>query len=388
MARMITVAGARHKRLVPPPLTPPHPTHHSPADMATRSFGQLLTMGLPGPEPDPGLRAFIRESQPGGFILFGRNIESPRQLRCLTDDLRSLCDTAPIITVDQEGGRVSRLNNIAEAPPSADALRRAKDPALVASHGALTARLLRLFGFNLDLAPVVDILLDPGTDNSLPDRCYGTTADEVISNAGRFLRALQSGGVAGTIKHFPGYSLCRADPHRQFPIVDRTLVELESAELAPFRSLAAEAAAVMVGHAHYPSLDPEPRPSSFSPPIVAGLLRKKIGFRGLIMTDDLEMGAIAKRYGPADIVRMAIAAGNDLLLFCHQPECVEIALRTLAKMPAATLAAPLDRIAAFKKTLSPPPAWSDADFRSINDGIRQLREAIASTETSNRGKRE
>lgn len=344
--------------------------------MATQSVGQLLTMGLPGPDPDPGLRSLIRDTQPGGFILFGRNIESPAQLRRLTDDLRSLCDTPPIITVDQEGGRVSRLNNIAEAPPCADALRRANDPSLVESHGDLTARLLRLFGFNLDLAPVVDILLDPDADNSLPDRCYGTTHAEVTRNAGLFLRALQAGGVAATIKHFPGYSLCRADPHREFPVVARTRAELESAELAPFRSLAAVAAAVMVGHAHYPALDPEPRPSSFSPTIISGLLRDTIGFRGLVITDDLEMGAIAKRYGPADTVRMAIAAGNDLLLFCHQTECVEIAVRTLGKMPPSELSAPLARIAAFKRAIPPTPPWSDAEFRAVNDGIRRLREAV------------
>ncbi len=332
-------------------------------------------MGLPGPDPDPGLRDLIRRIQPGGFILFGRNIESPHQLRQLTDDLRSLCDSPPIITVDQEGGRVSRLNNVTEAPPSADALRRARDPSLISEHGALTARLLRLFGFNLDLAPVIDILLDPDTDNSLPDRCYGTTPDEVIANAGLFLRSLQAGGVAATIKHFPGYSLCRADPHREFPTVDRTPHELECAELAPFRALAPHAAAVMVGHAHYPGLDPVIRPSSFSPEIVASLLRQAIGFRGLVITDDLEMGAIAKRHGPADTVRLAVAAGNDLLLFCHQTECVEIALRTLEAMPPATLAPHLDRVAAFKKSFSPPPAWSDAEFRSTSDAIRRLRDA-------------
>lgn len=333
-------------------------------------------MGLPGPEIDPGLRTLIRALQPGGFILFGRNIESPAQLRGLTDDLRSLCDIPPIITVDQEGGRVSRLNNIAESPPPADALRRAADPRLIESHGTLTARILRLFGFNLDLAPVVDILLDPGADNSLPERCYGATADEVSENAGLFLRALQRGGVAATIKHFPGYSLCRADPHREFPVVGRTRAELESDELAPFRALAPESAALMVGHAHYPALDAVSRPSSFSPVIISGLLRATLGYRGLVITDDLEMGAIAKRYGPADTVRMAIAAGNDLLLFCHQIECVEIAVRTLARMPLAQIEAPLARIAAFKATLSLPPAWSDEEFRSVNEGIRRLRDAV------------
>lgn len=336
--------------------------------------GQLLTMGLPGPDPDPELRSFIRAIQPGGFILFGRNIETPSQLRRLTDDLWSLCDEPPIITVDQEGGRVSRLSNVAEMPPFADALRRAADPSLITDHGALTARLLRLFGFNLNLAPVVDILLDPNLDNSLPDRCYGTTPEEVSRNAGLFLRALQAGGVAATIKHFPGYSLCRSDPHREFPVVDRTSQELDAEELAPFRSLLHESAAIMVGHAHYPALDPDPRPSCFSPVIVSQLLRQNMGFRGLVITDDLEMGAIAKQHGPADTARLAIAAGNDLLLFCHQTECVEIAHRTLAAMPSNRLADAMSRITAFKRKLSPPPPWDDAEFRSINEGIRRLRE--------------
>jgi beta-N-acetylhexosaminidase len=290
--------------------------------------------------------------------------------------LRALCATPPILTIDQEGGRVSRLKEVGEMPPYADDLRRAGRVEWITEHGRLTARLLRLQGFNLNLAPVADILLDPARENSLMARCYGTSAGEVTRNAGAFLHAMQEGGVAGTIKHFPGYSMCGKDPHGGLPVVDRTRDELERDELQVFRALAPHAACVMVGHAVYPHLDPVPRPSSLSPVIGVNLLREDVGFGGLVMTDDLEMGAIAQEHGPAVVTRMAVAAGNDLLLWCHQREVVEIAARTLARMPRAALAGALGRMAAFKARLQPALDWDARECASVNAEIRELRCAV------------
>src|SRR5213080_1860851 len=147
------------------------------------------------------------------FIFFARNIESAPQLRKLIDDLRELSDIEPIITIDQEGGRVSRLRLIGNEPPSAQQLRDKDDVHLIQRHGDITGRLLRLFGFNLDLCPVLDISFDDDADNSLRGRCYGKTVDQVVRNAGAFNRALTGQGITSCGKHFPGYSAASSDAH-------------------------------------------------------------------------------------------------------------------------------------------------------------------------------
>src|SRR5918912_738398 len=149
-------------------------------------LGQLLLTGVPGMELDGESAALFRKVQPGGFILFGRNISSAAQLRKLIDDLRELSEIEPIITIDQEGGRVSRLRLIGNEPPNAQQLRDRGDVSLVRQHGKITGRLLRLFGFNLDLCPVLDISFDDDADNSLRGRCYGKTVEQVVRNAGAF----------------------------------------------------------------------------------------------------------------------------------------------------------------------------------------------------------
>ena len=165
--------------------------------------GQLLMLGVPGTELSPEDAGLYRDIQPGGFVLFGRNVESPEQLRKLTDDLRELCDITPIISIDQEGGRVSRTREIGTEPPSAEELRLKNDLGLIARHGQLTAHLLRILGFNMDLCPVLDISYDDQADNALRGRCYGSDAQQVITNAGIFNRNLRHCRVLSSGKHFP-----------------------------------------------------------------------------------------------------------------------------------------------------------------------------------------
>src|SRR2546423_14785031 len=148
--------------------------------MESSSLGQLILTGVPGKELDVETEKLFRRVQPGGFILFGRNIESAGQLRKLIDDLRNLSEIEPIVTIDQEGGRVSRLRLIGNEPPNAQQFRHKDDPELIYRHGNITGRMLRLFGFNLDLCPVLDISFDDDADNSLRGRCYGTTVDQVV----------------------------------------------------------------------------------------------------------------------------------------------------------------------------------------------------------------
>jgi beta-N-acetylhexosaminidase len=341
--------------------------------MPTTDPGQLLLVGVPGPRLDPAAAALYREIQPGGFILFGRNIESPRQLRALIDDLRDLSATEPVVTIDQEGGRVSRLRSIGSEPPNAQQLRDRGDASLIARHGDTTGRILRLFGFNLDLCPVLDISFDDEADNSLKGRCYGRSAPEVIANASVFNDALRETGILTCGKHFPGYSCAALDPHHELPRIERSRADLEAHELAVFRALAGRVDSMMIGHITISGLDPGGPPASLSHRVVTEVLRGDLGFKGLVMTDDLDMGAILNHHGFDDTLRTGLRAGNDLLMLCHRIEMARQARDILAALPRELLDPPLERVAAFKQYLAPPAPFSEEAFRAVDAEIRLLR---------------
>lgn len=345
--------------------------------MKSTASGQLLLLGVPGTEVDAEYADFIRRIQPGGFILFGRNIQTPSQLRKLTDQLRELSEVEPIITIDQEGGRVSRLKLLGNEPPNARQLRDKGDRKLIARHGELTGKLLRLFGFNLDLCPVLDIAFDDEADNSLRGRCYGTTADQVIEMAGVFNRALKATGILSCGKHFPGYSSASSDPHHELSALPRARQELEAHELKVFRKFAAPGAdsvdSMMIGHISFAELDPSGLPASLAPAITTRLLREEMGFEGLVMTDDLDMGAILNHYGFDEMIRLGLAAGNDLLMICHRTELAEQAAKILENAPVEQLNRALANIAAFKVRMAPPAPFSEEAFKSLDQGVWELR---------------
>lgn len=347
--------------------------------MKSTAPGQLLLLGVPGTEVNASYADFIRRIQPGGFILFGRNIETPTQLRKLTDQLRELSDIEPIITIDQEGGRVSRLKLLGNEPPNARQLSEKGDMLLIARHGTLTGELLRLFGFNLDLCPVLDIAFDDEADNSLRGRCYGTTAHQVIEMAGIFNRALKNTGILSCGKHFPGYSSAMSDPHHELSALPRPLTELEAHELKVFRKFAAPGPdavdSMMIGHIAFAELDPSGMPASLAPAITTQLLRKEMGFEGLVMTDDLDMGAILNHYGFDDMIRLGLAAGNDLLMICHRTELAEQAAKILESAPEDQLNRALENIAAFKTRMAPPTLFSEEAFALLDQGVWELRVA-------------
>src|SRR3954469_12154979 len=322
--------------------------------MKSDSLGQLILTGVPGTELDSATAALFSKIQPGGYILFGRNIQSAMQLRKLIDDLRDLSAVEPIITIDQEGGRVSRLRLIGNEPPNAQQLRDKGDEARVRQHGEITGRLLRLFGFNLDLCPVLDISFDDDADNSLRGRCYGRDVDEVVRLAGAFNDALRGQGVASCGKHFPGYSAAPLDAHHELPRIDRTRDELEQNELAVFRDFGHRVDSMMICHGWYPCFEPEKRPASLSQTIITGLLRQNMRFAGLVMTDDLDMGAILNEYGLDETIRLAIAAGNDLVMICHRVAEIEKVHSVLGTLPAAQLERALASVARTKTRLAPP----------------------------------
>ena len=350
--------------------------------------GQLLLVGIPGPELDATTAATLRRVQPGGFVLFTRNIVSPGQLRRLVDDLRDLSRVEPILTVDQEGGRVSRLKVLGTEPPGASQLRARDDAGFVREHGELTARTLRMFGFNLDLAPVLDLCLngDETVDNSLRGRCYGVDTAQTIRLAGAFLDGLRAGGVLNCGKHFPGYTAARADAHHELPTIPRSRAELDGLEPAPFRHFIprGELDPVMVAHAFYPFVGTDetgrPAPASLSPAAVRDLLRGELGFTGLSMTDDLDMGAIYHRYGLEDALRLALRAGNDLAMICHRVDALDTAAAHLGRLPAGALDGALARVAAFKRRLAPPEPFSEERFQALDAEVWDLRVRVLGPE--------
>ena len=343
-------------------------------------LGQLIMTGVPGKELDGKTATLFRKVNPGSFILFGRNIESAPQLRKLIDDLRDLSEIEPIITIDQEGGRVSRLRLIGNEPPNAQQLRDRNDLELIKRHGDITGRLLRLFGFNLDLCPVLDISFDDDAENSLRGRCYGKTVEQVIRNAGAFNAALRGQGIASCGKHFPGYSAANSDAHYELPRIDRTREQLDANELAVFREFAHEVDSMMICHGWYPCFEPEKTPATLSRRIVSDLLRNEFGFDGLVMTDDLDMGAILTGYRLEETIRLAIAAGNDMAMICHRIPEIENVQRILATLPQDQIDRALENVARFKEKLARPDEFSEAAFRKVDDEIWDLRVAVLGEE--------
>ena len=346
----------------------------------SNSLGQLILTGVPGARLDAKAVKLFRRIQPGGFILFARNIETAARLRKLIDDLRGLSEIEPIITIDQEGGRVSRLRLIGNEPPNAQQLRDKGDIDLIRRHGEVTGRLLRLFGFNLDLCPVLDISFDDNADNSLRGRCYGKTVAQVVRNASAFNEGMKGQGIATCGKHFPGYSAATVDAHYELPQINRTRAELDREELAVFRQFIDKIDSMMTCHGWYPCFEPKRTPATLSHRVVTELLRDEMGFDGLIMTDDLDMGAIPNEYGLEETIRLAIAAGNDLAMICHRIPEIENVHRILSTLPRDQIDRALDNVACFKSKLTPPDEFSEVAFHKIDNEIWDLRVAVLGEE--------
>jgi len=351
-----------------------------PKRMERNHLGQLLLVGVPTPELDVDTVKLFRRIQPGGFVLFGRNVKSAKQLRQLVDDLRDLSQQEPIVAIDQEGGRVSRLKMIGNEPPNAQQLREKGDESLIRTHGELTGELLRLFGFNLDLCPVLDISFDDEADNSLRGRCWGMTVQQVVRFAGVFNQALLSTGVLTCGKHFPGYAAAGLDPHHDLPRIDRSLVELEDCELAIFRAFRNQVSSMMIGHAWYSAFDAEKLPASLSANVVTKLLKEDLQFEGLTMTDDLDMGAIINESGFGETISRAMAAGNDIAMICHRVAMAEEAMTILGQLDSPMIDRALEAVAGFKRALVPPTPFSEARFHELDQQVWNLRVATLGAE--------
>jgi beta-N-acetylhexosaminidase len=253
---------------------------------------------------------------------------------------------------------------------------------LIREHGRLTGELLRLFGFNLDLCPVLDISFDDDADNSLRGRCYGTSVKEVIDFAGAFNDALLETGILSCGKHFPGYAAATLDPHHELPRIDRSREELDRTELAIFREFAHRVSSMMVCHAWYPAFDPEKTPASFSSSIVTDLLLSELDFDGLIMTDDLDMGAITNEAGFTATMERAMLAGNHLAMICHRVHLIEDARAALEKVERAALDRALVGVDRFKGKMAGPKTFSEERFRALDREVSELRVAALGEEAA------
>jgi beta-N-acetylhexosaminidase len=295
--------------------------------------GQHLFIGLPGTKLDAKTRRMLQSVQPGGIVLFARNIDNAGELRVLTRALRSEFAYRPLIAIDQEHGRVNRLRNIIGEAPTIAEIKKAGNPEQVEDFGRTTGRWLHQFGIDIDLAPVLDLeLFDDKTDNALRERCWGRTADEVSRWAGAFLEGLEREGVAACPKHFPGLGGAALDSHEKLPTIHRTRDQLLAEDVAPYKKLMRRVTAIMVGHGYYPAFDGnKPRPASLSKTIITELLRNDLGFDGLVFTDDMEMGAISQIRPFEEAVVDALDAGADMILVCHTTEKVVAAHDALTR---------------------------------------------------------
>ncbi|HET7103801.1 MAG TPA: beta-N-acetylhexosaminidase [Terracidiphilus sp.] len=287
--------------------------------------GSLLVVGLSGTALTELERAWMRMVQPGGVVLFRRNIAGAAQTRALLDEAMRLCATRCMRCVDVEGGLVDRLREVLAATPSAQAVARAARQTgragLAREHGELIARGVKAFGFNTTFAPVLDLGL-PASAAVMGTRTAGASAAEVTDFARAFLAGLAAQGVAGCGKHFPGLGGGALDSHVATPQIDRSWRELRDEDLAPYRALRDALPMVMTSHAAYPKTRSGVRPASVSSFWMRTVLRQRIGYRGLIVSDDLEMGGIAK-YMPIEAAAVTAArAGADLFLICHNAEVI------------------------------------------------------------------
>ncbi len=303
--------------------------------------GSLLVVGLAGTELTGVERSWLKLVRPGGVILFKRNITDPTQTRTLLDEVTSSCAALAVRCVDIEGGTVNRVRDALAPLPSAQAVgaamrreegRNSIDPiqatktktsrgwgthrSLAREHGELIARATGAFGFNTTLAPVVDLAL-PEAAEVLGSRPPGENAAQVTAYAREFLAGLQTHGIAGCGKHFPGLGGASGDTHFVMPEIDRTWKQIWNEDLVPYRELHSEMPMIMMNHAAYPATPGKVRPASASAFWITNVLRKKIGYRGIILSDDLEMGGILK-FLPVDQAAIAaVVAGSDLLEICQ-----------------------------------------------------------------------
>jgi beta-N-acetylhexosaminidase len=353
-------------------------------------------------------RALLNEVQPGGVVLFGRNVESAAQVALLTAQIRDAVDHEVLIGVDQEGGLVDRFRDICEPMPSAKALRDAGQSELARKFGELTARVLRLLGFNINFAPVLD-LSGANQDNGLRGRTFGTYAAEVSRLAGAYLDGLQQRRIIGCGKHFPGLGGSSVDSHRRLPVVTHSWEEIFERDLVPFMDLmfhrpGERLQSVMVSHGAFPEVSEfmqawfrrtgqlpplesvHQLPATISGNVVMKLLRQALKFDGLVITDDMEMGAVVQTLSVAEASLRAIQAGSDMILICEQ-EANFVAARDAiseavekGELPIEALDGASRRMEQALKLAGEYESFDQTEFETVSRDLVELKRALKAAE--------
>ena len=312
--------------------------------------GERLMIGLAGPRLRDEDVTLFRETRAAGLILYRRNFEGPAALRTLLTDLEGALGRRLLVATDHEGGRIVMLGAGTTIFPDNLAVGTAGEEAFAARQGLFEARELRRLGVDLNLGPVLDVLTDAYSPN-IGIRSYGKDPALVARYGVARIRAMQRGGLAACPKHFPGKGHSPLDAHLRLPRIDSSWDEMEAGHLPPFReAIAAGVACVMTSHPVYPKLDPSGVPATFSRIIVEDHLRGRLGFGGVIVSDDLEMGAVAESCPIGEAAVRAAGAGHDLLLVCHTEAAQRRASDALVEayrsgaLPLAGLEAAAERV--------------------------------------------
>ena len=353
-----------------------------------QAVGSLLVVGLADKELSAMERAWLKLMRPAGIILYKRNIDDAKQARSMVREATGFCLPHPASFVDVEGGTVNRLRQALAPIPSAQAVATAMSrtgrAALAREHGELIARAVKAFGFNTSLAPMVDLAL-PDSAEVLGTRCPAAAAAGVVAYALGFLAGMAAQGVVGCGKHFPGLGGSTRDSHLETPAILRAWPRLWQEDLEPYRALRSEMPIVMVNHAAYPETADKKRPASVSNFWIQTVLRKRIGYRGIILSDDLEMGGVVKFMPIEEAGIEAVRVGSDLVEICHHPEPI---LRVYEALISEG-----ERSAAFRKILLErarvsgrkrmkvfparmPAALSTAQFEALRTRILRFGEMI------------
>jgi beta-N-acetylhexosaminidase len=320
----------------------------------TLNIGQLLIVGFDGTEMTPRLSSLLKRLQPAGVILFARNIKTAEQTWRLLRDCQH-CVSTPLFTcVDLEGGHVDRFREVLGPAPSAADVFATGDRKLFRAHGQVIGENCRALGFNVDFAPVLDLAFE-ASRRVMSSRVVSANPRETAAYAREFLAGLRASDVLGCGKHFPGLGEGTLDSHRDLPVIQKPLKKLLAEDLLSYRILRTQIPIVMIAHAAYPLVTHDQTPASLSKVWIADILRKRIGYRNLIVSDDLEMGGVLAAAPVGQAAVQHIRAGGDLLLICHREDYITQAYEALVKTTerdpkfASRVEEAAQRVLAFKK---------------------------------------
>lgn len=323
----------------PQPIPTPAPVEKDPIAEQIKNMsleekiGQMLIAGIDSYEINENEIKLIKEYHIGGFILFGRNVENPEQLLNLTNSIKKENADNPIplfISVDEEGGRISRIPKTVTNLPASRTIGKVNNSEFSNDVGLRLAEKVAAFGFNMNFAPVLDINSNP-KNPVIGNRSFGSEAALVSELGVATMRGIRDGGVIPVVKHFPGHGDTAEDSHLGLPTVNNDLNRLESFELIPFKNAIENGAdCIMVAHILLPKIDAE-NPATLSKTIITDILRDKLKYDGVVITDDMNMGAIEKNYDLAEAALKAVNAGNDIVLVAHKYENALYVLHTIQK---------------------------------------------------------